>query len=671
MRNSRPLGTVSLGGGPGWLNMDIKHHLMERMLASGSSNISGLGSASEWTEDNGEQPTQSQTIAGETDKQWTDSGIRVLFRLRPLGSGEIGLGSTMLYNHHCVRVTRSKKVHEFKYHGIIGPGSSQKDAVTRCTSGVVDHLLSGYNSAILTYGQTGSGKSHTLIGVQHASSLCRLLDKMETLVESAAVFPSGAWHATASTQTEPGQIHSCITLYIITTVKVLHKRLPDLHAAYKLSTSFVTPQQAAVLYGVILFMRSSITKNSFLHSCLVHISDCRLQLLEMFLKVISGNRFIPYDDERCESDYGILPSVALRIFERIDPSATRVHFSAVQLYNEEVTDLLHDDEGKTPKKQRLLTDPEKGVWLPDATEIVCPSAGHLLSHAGIAVTKRTVGSTHSNFVSSRSHAIFIITLHTTSPRFSNVSQLYCVDLAGSERADTSLASRKEGSHINRSLLALRKMIAAVGNVDRTTENVSRSDVVSRESKLTRLLQNCIGGNSRTAIVVTGSYSAAHASETFSSLSFGSLATKVVNTSKTIVTHNIKDLLKVVNQQANELALLRSENTELKQRIHQLDPLFIDDTITFPIINSMGSNPLQVIFSFLPINDFVTVGFVCSLWLSLTDEDDVWIRRNISRKAYVERCYEPPVTPPPEKEVSPRYMCHYSPPIPTGLRLAAP
>eukprot|EP01060_Flectonema_neradi_P030956 TRINITY_DN4590_c0_g1_i2.p2 TRINITY_DN4590_c0_g1~~TRINITY_DN4590_c0_g1_i2.p2 ORF type:complete len:216 (+),score=34.31 TRINITY_DN4590_c0_g1_i2:1540-2187(+) len=215
------------------------------------------------------------------------------------------------------------------------------------------------------------------------------------------------------------------------------------------------------------------------------------------------------------------------------------------------------------------------------------------------------------------------------------------------------------------------MIAAVGNVDRTTENVSRSDVVSRESKLTRLLQNCIGGNSRTAIVVTGSYSAAHASETFSSLSFGSLATKVVNTSKTIVTHNIKDLLKVVNQQANELALLRSENTELKQRIHQLDPLFIDDTITFPIINSMGSNPLQVIFSFLPINDFVTVGFVCSLWLSLTDEDDVWIRRNISRKAYVERCYEPPVTPPPEKEVSPRYMCHYSPPIPTGLRLAAP
>ena len=340
-----------------------------------------------------------------------------------------------------------------------------------------------------------------------------------------------------------------------------------------------------------------------------------------------------------------------------------------------MTDLLHNKDGETPKKQRLLSDPEKGVWLPDATEVVCQSAKCLLSHFGIAITKRIVGSTHSNFVSSRSHAIFIITLSTHTPHFSNSSQLYCVDLAGSERADNSFASRQEGSHINKSLLALRKMITAISSgKSKTLENAKQPTVSCRESKLTRLLQNCIGGNSRTAIVVTGSNSVAHANETFSSLQFGSVATKVVNSSKIVVTHNIKDLLKAVHQQADEIAFLRSENADLKSKIHQLSPLSIDiDTDALPPINKMGTNPLYIIFSFLCSNDFATLGFVCSLWLSITEERDEWSQQGITRDIYVANHYITPVAPPSPKVevVKSRYMKDYNPTVPSGLRLSVP
>ena len=312
----------------GMTPIDIKQHLLERMISSGAVNFDELGEAAECSN---ETEKKSLPQSDHSDIPWSEHGIRVLFRLRPLRPSEISLGTAMLHSNHSIRVSRQNKTHEFKYHGVIGQNASQQESVSRCSAGVLDHLLAGYNTAILTYGQTGSGKSHTVIGVQHSSSITRLIQKIESVTKYSNVFPEEPWYATASNVVEPGQSVEVVTIFIVTSVKNVCKRIPEVHATFKLSTSFVTPQQAALLFGVVKFIQSNPRESSFLHSCLAHVPPAQIELLGMFLKVISRNRFIPYDAKDCEADHGILPSVATQIFERIDQSNTKVHLSAVQV----------------------------------------------------------------------------------------------------------------------------------------------------------------------------------------------------------------------------------------------------------------------------------------------------------------------------------------------------
>ena len=198
----------------------------------------------------------------------------------------------------------------------------------------------------------------------------------------------------------------------------------------------------------------------------------------------------------------------------------------VEIYNERVQDLLASEEAEEEGLSiRQRADGE--IYLEGATQRPCASAAALLALLAEGSARRARGETHMNAASSRSHAVLTLHLTLVWSGVPRSSKLHLIDLAGSERADATGARGerlKEGAQINKSLSALGGVIAAL-----TTPG--RAHVPYRDSKLTRLLQDSLGGNAVTVMLCCVSPSSASADETLSSLRFAERAKKVRNVAK--------------------------------------------------------------------------------------------------------------------------------------------
>ena len=212
-----------------------------------------------------------------------------------------------------------------------------------------------------------------------------------------------------------------------------------------------------------------------------------------------------------------------------------IYVSFIQLYLESIQDLLEPEL----KDIKIREDPEKGVYLEGVNRIKCASPAQCKELFHMGEKYRATASTKMNEHSSRSHAILILRIERsikmmTKTKVKNVKQatdriitssdLYLVDLAGSERVKKTGATAdrlKEAKLINQSLLALGNVISALSDPKST-------HISYRDSKLTRLLQNSLGGNSKTALIVTVSPSTYNTDETISSLFFALRAMKVQN-----------------------------------------------------------------------------------------------------------------------------------------------
>jgi len=194
---------------------------------------------------------------------------------------------------------------------------------------------------------------------------------------------------------------------------------------------------------------------------------------------------------------GMIPRAVHHIFQSLESSKEfSVKVSYLELYNEELTDLLGGDG----KQLRIFEDAtgKKGMMVHNLEEIMCASAGDVFELLKSAQNKRVSASTLLNKNSSRSHAIFTITLHTkeVNPEGEDViktGKLNLVDLAGSECIGKSGAQNqraKEAGKINQSLLTLGRVINAL--VEKT------GYIPYRDSKLTRLLQESLGGRAKTS-----------------------------------------------------------------------------------------------------------------------------------------------------------------------------
>jgi hypothetical protein len=187
----------------------------------------------------------------------------------------------------------------------------------------------------------------------------------------------------------------------------------------------------------------------------------------------------------------------------------------LEVHNEKITDLLNCKAAC----QRIAFDPEAGVTVPEASKILVTSAQHCMELLSTGQACRSVAATACNTASSRSHCI--VCLHIEAELHGggvHRGKLSLVDLAGSERqAKTGAqgALLAEGGAINSSLLCLERAVGALADGHR--------HVPFRDSKLTRVLQDTIGGNAHTAIIVCCSPDASNAHETLSTLRFGSRA----------------------------------------------------------------------------------------------------------------------------------------------------
>lgn len=262
-------------------------------------------------------------------------------------------------------------------------------------------------------------------------------------------------------------------------------------------------------------------------------------------------------------EYGIIPKICQDMFERIKlvqqdkHESCTVEVSYLEIYNERVRDLLNpSNKGNL----RVREHPSTGPYVEDLAKLVVQSFAeieHLMDEGNKA---RTVAATNMNETSSRSHAVFTLTLtqkrhdEQTSLSGERVAKISLVDLAGSERAQSTGATGarlKEGAEINRSLSTLGRVIAALADIG---QGKKKTQVPYRDSILTWLLKDSLGGNSMTAMIAAISPADINFEETLSTLRYADSAKRIKNHAVVNEDPNAR----MIRELKEELSKLRSQ-----------------------------------------------------------------------------------------------------------------
>ena len=218
---------------------------------------------------------------------------------------------------------------------------------------------------------------------------------------------------------------------------------------------------------------------------------------------------------------GLIPRTCEDLFQRIESSISphisyTVRVSYFEVYNEHVRDLLATPRpsSSNPYYLKIRESPTEGPYVKDLTDMPVKNYAELLRYMRLGDNNRTTASTKMNDTSSRSHAVFTIMLKQihhdllTDSTTERLARIRLVDLAGSERAKATEATGarlREGSNINKSLTTLGRVIAALadprhGRVHNGGKTRSKDVVPYRDSILTWLLKDSLGGNSKTAMI---------------------------------------------------------------------------------------------------------------------------------------------------------------------------
>ena len=296
--------------------------------------------------------------------------------------------------------------------------------------------------------------------------------------------------------------------------------------------------------------------------------DLAFPLIESVLEGYNGTIFA-YGQTGCGKSFtmegipdppehrGLTPRSFEHIFQEVavrENTKFLVRVSYLEIYNENVRDLLGKDQ---TAKLELKEHPDKGVYVRDLTEQVVHDTGDVLRLMAQGSKNRSVGATLMNADSSRSHSIFTVWLEAMQQgedgnEHIRASKLNLVDLAGSERQGKTGASGvrlKEATKINLSLSALGNVISAL--VDGKAKHIPY-----RDSKLTRLLQDSLGGNTKTLMVAAISPADNNYDETLSTLRYANRAKNIKN--KAIINEDPKDaLLRQYQEEIDQLKALLS------------------------------------------------------------------------------------------------------------------
>ncbi|XP_074151968.1 kinesin-like protein KIF11 isoform X1 [Sminthopsis crassicaudata] len=251
---------------------------------------------------------------------------------------------------------------------------------------------------------------------------------------------------------------------------------------------------------------------------------------------------------------GIIPRTLHQIFEKLTENGTEfsVKVSLLEIYNEELFDLLNPSTDASERLQ-MFDDPrnKRGVIIKGLEEVTVHNKDEVYQILERGAAKRTTAATLMNAYSSRSHSVFSVTIHmkeTTvdGEELVKIGKLNLVDLAGSENIGRSGAvdrRAREAGNINQSLLTLGRVITAL--VERAPH------IPYRESKLTRILQDSLGGRTKTSIIATVSPASVNLEETLSTLEYAHRAKNIMNKPE-------------VNQKLTKRALIKEYTEEIER-----------------------------------------------------------------------------------------------------------
>jgi hypothetical protein len=358
-----------------------------------------------------------------------------------------------------------------------------------------------------------------------------------------------------------------------------------------------------------------------------------------------------------EEGRGLVPRLLQTLFHDIQLSMSpllsyTVFVSFIQIYNEKIFDLIN--AAKEPLK--LYQSAPHGIWLTDATSVPVKNSNEVLNQLKLGMSNRVTAPTLSNAESSRSHAVMVLTINKniTNTGTQISSQVYLVDLCGSERISKTGAYEerlKEAQNINKSLLSLGNVISAL------VEN--KKHIPYRDSKLTRLLQNCFGGTSIATIVLCCSANSVNSVETLATLRFGDRANKVKNKPVRNTGDSVADLRRLLTEANTKIFCQQKIVRTQLEKIIELE-MIVKELVTicghqklaalqtrFKVtLNSKKKNGFEIIGFYPFINVFIFVTpleccelmKVCKLFEKRLQNDLIW-------KAYLEslktgKCFIP-------------------------------
>ncbi|KAI7824170.1 P-loop containing nucleoside triphosphate hydrolase protein, partial [Kickxella alabastrina] len=252
----------------------------------------------------------------------------------------------------------------------------------------------------------------------------------------------------------------------------------------------------------------------------------------------SGKTFTMGTDSEPEDDEstGIVPRALRWLFLWVQSQTDiNVSVSFIEVYNEELIDLVALTQYRGVRPPIFVREDSKGIiqWV-GVKELRVTDAREALALLVAGSRERQTGGTRMNGKSSRSHAIYSVSLTQTRSRTGTgpvqiVSKLHFVDLAGSERLKKTLAEgdrKREGISINSGLLALGNVISALGDTARSTSGPAH--VPYRDSKLTHMLRDSLGGSAQTLLIACVSAAEANAAETINTLRYATRARNIKN-----------------------------------------------------------------------------------------------------------------------------------------------
>lgn len=241
-----------------------------------------------------------------------------------------------------------------------------------------------------------------------------------------------------------------------------------------------------------------------------------------------------------------------------------VKVSYLEVYNETLRDLLSEEENIVD-----IREDNKGIVVSGITEVTVSTPGEVMNLLSVGSKNRTMEATGANVVSSRSHAVLqAVVEHREKNQGINeeitTSKLSLIDLAGSERASATNNTGQrmiEGANINKSLLALGNCITLLSDRNEGKgKNISH--IPYRDSKLTRLLKDSLGGNCRTVMITNLSPAVTTFEDTHNTLKYANRAKNI----KTSVSRNVLQVENHMEKYSQIISDLKQENTNLKHML---------------------------------------------------------------------------------------------------------